>query len=125
LSQSIPLDDENIGLLLRALDYYSKSLKNLGEIEQPNEAIPLFDNQLERSILEAESIKKILTSEVIFDMDFSPDTTQFIIKILNFYKNELHEDLEELELLGGTDSDINALLTELDEIDYLLKSIFL
>ena len=125
MSQSIPLDDENIGLLLRALDYYSKSLKNLGEIEQPNEAIPLFDNQLERSILEAESIKKILTSEVIFDMDFSPDTTQFIIKILNFYKNELHEDLEELELLGGTDSDINALLTELDEIDYLLKSIFL
>jgi len=125
LSHPIPLDDESIELLLRSLDYYSKSLKNLGEIEPPNEAIPLFDNQLERSILEVESIKKILTSEMMYDIDFNPDTTQFIVKILNFYKNELHEDMEELELSAGSDSDINALLKEINEIDELLKSMSL
>ena len=125
LSHSIPLDTENIELLLRGIDYYSKSLKNLEEIEQPNETIPLFENQIERSILEVESIKKILTSEIMYDINFSPETTKFIIKILNFYKNELHEDLEEIELTEGKDSDINALLKEMDKIDEFLKSIFL
>jgi len=124
LSKSIPLDKGHIELLLRSLDYYSKSLKNLEEIEHPIETIPLFENQMERSILEVESIKKILTSEIMYDINFSPQTTQFIIKILNFYKDELHEDLEELELTGGKDSDISTLLKEMDKIDELLKSIF-
>lgn len=124
MSKSIPLDKGHIELLLRSLDYYSKSLKNLEEIEHPIETIPLFENQMERSILEVESIKKILTSEIMYDINFSPQTTQFIIKILNFYKDELHEDLEELELTGGKDSDISTLLKEMDKIDELLKSIF-
>lgn len=94
------------------------------EIEHPIETIPLFENQMERSILEVESIKKILTSEIMYDINFSPQTAQFIIKILNFYKDELHEDLEELELTGGKDSDISTLLKEMDKIDELLKSIF-
>ena len=124
LSESIPIDEQGVQLLLRALEYYSKNLKNLEEIKEPNETIPLFENQIERSILEVESIKKILGAQMVYDINFNPNTTHFIIKILNFYKNELHEDLEELELSGGKDSDIDTLLKEMDKIDELLKSIF-
>ena len=118
-----PVDNETSELLERALDYYSKKVRELEEIEKTNVPMPLFEGQVEASLLEIESIKKSLKSEEIYGFNIQSQKLKFIIKILNFYKNELLEDIEELEIGEGKDKEIDLLEKETEKISGLTISL--
>lgn len=59
--------------------------------------MPLFNGQVDESLLEVESILETLKLNMNFGLNFTKNRLDFITLILEFYLVELSEDLEELE----------------------------
>jgi len=87
---------ENSEVMIRALDYSTKSLENLEEGEILNESIPFLKDSADESILEIKKIKKLLSSGTSADLNIIYKKTDFIQSILKYYESGLTED-EELE----------------------------
>jgi len=106
-------------VIIRALEYYSKSLKNLKENET-DESIPLFNGQIEDSFLEINLIKEALKSGIESRLNFVRKKLNFIVSILEFYRNELSEDLEELENTANNDSEIDLVQKEIFKVNEVI-----
>ena len=123
MSESDNFDTESVRVLMRALDYYLKSLRNLEEIEESSGHIPLFEGQVEASLMEIKLIKKELKSESFSGLNIDGKKILFIIQILNFYKNELLEDLEEIENTNNDKLEIDLLEKEIKNVSNMLQAI--
>lgn len=121
MNKSDDFDFENIDVIMRALEYYSKSLKNLKENET-DESIPLFNGQIEDSFLEINLIKEALKSGTESRLNFVRKKLSFIVSILEFYKNELSEDLEELENTTNNDSEIDLIQKEIFKVNEVIQT---
>ena len=119
MNESYNLEIENIDVIIRALEYYSKSLKNLKENEE--DSIPLFNGQVEESISEVESILESLKSKIDFGLHFTQNRLNFIILILEFYSAELSEDLEELEDVNDNKKNMALLEEEIAKINETIQ----
>jgi len=119
LNKSDNFDIENMDVIIRALEYYSKSLKNLKENET-DESIPLFNGQIEDSFLEINLIKEALKSGIESRLNFVRKKLNFIVSILEFYRNELSEDLEELENTANNDSEIDLVQKEIFKVNEVI-----
>ena len=120
LNEPRDFDIENIDVIIRALDYYSKSLKNLEENET-DESIPLINGQVKESLLEVELIKEALKSGTISYLNFVRKKLNFIVSVLEFYMIELSEDLEELENTKNNDSDIDLIQKEISKVNGIIQ----
>lgn len=114
------LEIENTDVIMRSLDYYSKNLKNLEESEL-DESMPLFNGQVKDSLLEVELIKEALKSNTDSQLNFVRKRLDFIILVLQFYGNELSEDLEELEDSSDNEHDMNLLEEEIEKINETMQ----
>jgi len=121
LNKSDDFDIENMDVIMKVLEYYSKSLKNLKENET-DEFIPLFNGQIEDSFLEINLIKEALKSRTGSHLNFVRKKLSFIISILEFYKNELSEDLEELENTTKNDSEIDLIQKEIFKVNEVIQT---
>ena len=115
MNDSYDLEIENIRVINRALDYYSKSLKNLKENEI-EDSMPLFNGQIDESLLEVESILEALKLNMNYGLNFTKNRLNFITLILEFYLAELSEDLEELEDTEENKKNMNLLEEEIGKI---------
>ena len=115
MNESYDLEIENIAVLNRALEYYSKSLKNLKENEI-EDSMPLFNGQVDESLLEVESILEALKLNADFGLNFTKNRLDFIMLILEFYLVELSEDLEELKDVEENKKSMNLLEEEIGKI---------
>ncbi|EPA05883.1 hypothetical protein [Candidatus Nitrosarchaeum limnium] len=115
MNDSYDLEIENIRVINRALDYYSKSLKNLKENEI-EDSMPLFNGQIDESLLEVESILEALKLNMNYGLNFTKNRLNFITLILEFYFAELSEDLEELEDTEENKKNMNLLEEEIGKI---------
>jgi len=121
LNKSDDFDIENMDVIMKVLEYYSKSLKNLKENET-DESIPLFNGQIEDSFLEINLIKEALKSGTESRLNFVRKKLSFIVSILEFYKNELSEDLEELENITNNDSGIDLIQKEIFKVNEVIQT---
>jgi len=110
------LEVENIDVISRAMVYYSKSLKNLKENEV-EDSMPLFNGQVKESLLEVELILEALKSKINSELTFESNRLNFTVLILEFYRAELSEDLEELEDTDDNEKNMNLLKEEIEKIN--------
>lgn len=115
---------DNSEMLKRAIEYYSKSLKNLEEEEELDETIPLFKGKIGQSLLEARLIQSLLDSGASSDLNQVKKKLDFVSSILEYYKDELTEDLEELEnTKGHKDIEVKLLEEEIEKISIILQKL--
>lgn len=105
-------------VIIRALEHYSKSLKNLKE-DETDESIPLFNGQIEDSFLEINLIKEALKSGIESRLNFVRKKLNFIVSILEFYRNELSEELENT---ANNDSEIDLIQKEIFKVNEVIQT---
>lgn len=88
---------ENSDIMKRAFENYSKNLKNIEENEELDKGIPILEGQIGKSLSEINRIKALLDSGASSDLNLVNKKLNFISSILEYYKDELNEKLDELE----------------------------
>ena len=117
------INAENFDVMMRAFDYYSKSLTNLEESEEISESIPLLEDKVEKSLSEIELFKKIISSNDTPNIELFARRTNFIYSVLEYYKNELNDDIKELENSDNNKQNIQLLQKEIEEINKILQKL--
>lgn len=112
---------ENSELIVKALRYYSKSLKNVLD-DNPQETLPLFRNTFEETLEEAQILEEILTSEDFEDVVLLENKMEFILSVLVFYRDQLKKELMELEQSKNSDKQIEIIQKEIHYLDNAIET---